>query len=234
MVWIVARHFEPAWRTSVDLVVMHSTENERTRGMARRVAQYFAKTDLEVSSHYVLDDHETIQCVSERNVAWAAPKANKQGIQIELVGFAKHTAEQWRQGGLLPRAAELVAGICKRWSIPVRLLTSTELLGLFQLAVPVTPELTAWAQEILRTGKPIGTIVPKGKIAARVEWHSWTWRNGKRVEGKFRGVTLYSVQKPRGITSHASVSQAFGGTHWDPGFGFPWGEFIPSIERGII
>ena len=220
----------------MDLVVLHSTENDRTRGSARRVGRYFATTEREVSAHYIVDNEEIVQCVSERNVAWAAPGANDRGIQVELVGRAKHTAEQWREGGFLDGAAELVAAICKRWSIPVELLTSAELrtgTRLVRFAGTVTPALTSWAQETLRSGAPIGTIVHRGAVAARVEEHTWTWRDGVIVYGKFRGVSLYDVvPAKRGITTHASVSQAFRkSSHWDPGLGFPMAEFLNSVAR---
>jgi hypothetical protein len=32
---------------------------------------------------------------------------------------------------------------------------------------------------------------PEGTITARVEKHTWTYREGKLVRGNFRGVTLY-------------------------------------------
>jgi hypothetical protein len=57
----------------------------------------------------------------------------------------------------------------------------------------VTPELTAWAQEVLHSEAPLGTLVIRGDLAARVEAHTWTWRNGALVHGHFRGVTLYYV-----------------------------------------
>ena len=31
---------------------------------------------------------------------------------------------------------------------------------------------------------------------ARVEWHAWTYRNGIKVAGQFRGITLYEVLAP--------------------------------------
>jgi N-acetyl-anhydromuramyl-L-alanine amidase AmpD len=163
VIWIPARNYTPAWRSSVDLVVIHSTESPRRAGAARAVARWFAGSDAPMASaHYIVDDDQVIQCVSERNVAWAAPGANHNGVQIELVGYARHSAEQWLDGAVLARASELVAKICKRWAIPVALVSSAELL-----------------------------------------------------DGQ------------RGITTHASVSQAWHrSTHWDPGLGFPIGDVI--------
>jgi N-acetyl-anhydromuramyl-L-alanine amidase AmpD len=163
MIWIPARNYTPAWRTAVDLVVIHSTECPRSLGAARNVARWFAGPDAPMASaHYIVDDDEVIQCVSERNVAWAAPGANRRGIQIELVGYARHTEQEWLEGGVIERARGLVSAICERWAIPVTKLGPEELL-----------------------------------------------------------------QGCRGIAGHIDVSRAWHrSSHWDPGFGFPWGRLM--------
>src|SRR5689334_10952590 len=66
----------------------------------------------------------------------------------------------------------------------------------------VSPDMTAWAKSILNdpndypmfseTRRFFGTV----QVLARVEWHTWTFRNGVRVDGTFRGVTLYKVLAP--------------------------------------
>jgi hypothetical protein len=64
---------------------------------------------------------------------------------------------------------------------------------------PITPEMTAWAITIRdNPGRyPMGATETKafagGKALARVEQHTWTFRDGKRITGKFRGVTLYEL-----------------------------------------
>ncbi len=64
---------------------------------------------------------------------------------------------------------------------------------------PLTPELTAWAQSIVNdpTSYPMFATVARvfnGRCTlARVECHAWTIRDGKRVPGRFRGVTLYEL-----------------------------------------
>lgn len=64
---------------------------------------------------------------------------------------------------------------------------------------PVTPEITGWSRSILNdpTGHPMFStdwrVFPSGTALARVEWHTWTFRNGKRITGVFRGVTLYEM-----------------------------------------
>lgn len=62
----------------------------------------------------------------------------------------------------------------------------------------VTPDMTAWASAIVTNSKiPFGSAVVrsfgKKNLAARVEHHLWTMRDGVKVFGYFRGVTLYEV-----------------------------------------
>lgn len=133
---IQARNYTVANRTLADLVVLHSTENPIRRGVARSVAQWFAGPSApQASAHYVVGADAIFRCVEEKHVAWAAPGANRQGIQIEQVGQAFKT--QWdREGegpedglGVMRRSAELVRGICQRWNIPVEHVDAAGLLA---------------------------------------------------------------------------------------------------------
>jgi len=64
---------------------------------------------------------------------------------------------------------------------------------------PVTPAMTAWAVSLLNSPGPypiFSTAVRQfgsDNVMARVEWHPWTYRNGVKVAGQFRGITLYEV-----------------------------------------
>ena len=133
---IEARNYTRTTRTSVDLVVLHSTENPIRPGTARSVAQWFAGSSApQASAHYVVGPDEVLSCVPEAAVAWAAPGANHHGIQIEMVGRAHKT--DWLADGkhddagapVMRRAATLVRGICDRWDIPVRRLNVKDLLA---------------------------------------------------------------------------------------------------------
>ena len=126
MPYIEARNYTRIARPKVDLVVLHSTENPVKSGTAMAVAQWFAGSRApQASAHYVVGPEAVIRCVPEEAVAWAAPGANHNGIQIEMVGQAAKT--DWAQKGLgqtdgydvLERAAELTRSICDRWSIPL-------------------------------------------------------------------------------------------------------------------
>jgi lysozyme len=62
--------------------------------------------------------------------------------------------------------------------------------------------MTAWAVSLLNSpgAYPIFSTALRqfgsDNIMARVEWHPWTYRNGVKVAGQFRGITLYEVLAP--------------------------------------
>lgn len=123
-------------RRQISLVVLHSAEAPEKPGKARDVALWFAGQRgpaPEASAHYVVDAGETVQCVLDRDVAWAAPGANATGLHVELVGFAGQTPVEWADeysAAVLERAAGLVAVLCARYGIPARVLSSVDLRNL--------------------------------------------------------------------------------------------------------
>ena len=134
--FIQARNYTPSNRTSIDLIVLHSTENPIEPGTARNVAMYFAGPDApDASAHYVVGPEATYGCVEEKDVAWAAPGANRNGLQIEQVGQAFQT--DWLRSGnaptdgldVLTRSADLVRSLCLRWNIPMKRVDAKGLLA---------------------------------------------------------------------------------------------------------
>jgi lysozyme len=73
--------------------------------------------------------------------------------------------------------------------------------------------MTSWAKSILDDPRTYPMFSETRRffgateVLARVEWHSWTYRNGVRVTGTFRGVTLYEVLDPN---ADAGCSRAQG------------------------
>jgi N-acetyl-anhydromuramyl-L-alanine amidase AmpD len=129
--FVQAAHWAAGNGRRVDLVVLHTTENETAPGVAAAVAQMFAVGAQVVSAHYVVGPDEVIGCVDERDVAWAAPGANTQGVQIEMVGRARYTAEDWTrepQGRVLDKAVVLAASICSRHAVPAQVVDAAGLL----------------------------------------------------------------------------------------------------------
>lgn len=132
--YLQARNFTRAGAEprAITLVVLHSAEAPEKPGKALDVARWVASEDApEVSFHYVVDAGQIVQCVREQDVAWAAPGANRQGVHVELVGYARQSPEDWADtysAAMLERAAGLVAVLCARYGIPVQALDALDLV----------------------------------------------------------------------------------------------------------
>ncbi len=131
--YIQARKWRWADRKAVHWIVMHSAETPEMPTIAEALGRY-AHTMPEgrsASWHYAVDVDSIVQCVEEQHIAWAAPGANKWGIQIELAGRARQSREQWLDGfsrPMLDLAAKLVGSIAVRWGIPLRFVDCEGLL----------------------------------------------------------------------------------------------------------
>lgn len=106
---------------AIRLCVLHSAETPEIAGEADNVAGWFAREESQASAHYVVDADSVIQCVKEKDIAWAAPGANQNGIHVEMAGKAAQTSDQWFDAystRVLELASALVADICRRNRIP--------------------------------------------------------------------------------------------------------------------
>lgn len=114
-------------------IMVHDAEAHERRGSARGVAAYFAagSEGRDASAHIVTDDAEIIQCVHDRDIAWAAGHtANTHGIHIELVGFQSQTREQWLDEygrRVFENAGNIVAQYALKFGIPLVHLSDAEL-----------------------------------------------------------------------------------------------------------
>lgn len=129
---IPARHYTRTGGRRVDLVVIHSMEAPEKPATAENVARWFAGPSApKASAHYCVDQDSIVQGVLERDVAWAAPGANHDGIQVELAGYARQTRSDWfdppSRAMLERQVVPLVADICRRHRIPAVWLTATDL-----------------------------------------------------------------------------------------------------------
>lgn len=120
---IRARHFRAlAPGRRVDWVVLHTAEVPETATSAEAVARYFATTERIASAHFCVDSDSIVQCVSLDDVAFAAPGANANGVQIEMSGRANQGRAGWADAystAMLARTADLVAALCDRYDLPV-------------------------------------------------------------------------------------------------------------------
>ncbi len=134
-VWpfVAAKHFrEPSSPRVVRVVVIHDMEFPEKVSAAEDVARYFATTDTPASAHICVDSDSIVQCVYDRNIAYAAPGANHDGIQIELAGYGRQTKAEWldRYGvAMLAHAADATAQFCLKFGIPAKHLTNAQLAG---------------------------------------------------------------------------------------------------------
>lgn len=117
-----ARHFTPATGRTVRLLVLHTTENPCAPGVAANVAAWFAGPSApQASAHFIVGPDAIYQGVALEDVAWAAPGANRDGVQIEQVGRASFTAADWAgeaPQAMLERVAQLIAALCRRFELP--------------------------------------------------------------------------------------------------------------------
>jgi N-acetyl-anhydromuramyl-L-alanine amidase AmpD len=117
-------------KRQVRVIVMHSMEAPEKGNTAENVARFFQNPGNQVSAHLCVDSDSIVQCVFDNDVAFAAPGANRDGIQIELAGFARQTRAEWLDAFgvlMLNNAANAAAQYCLKYNIPVRHLTDAEL-----------------------------------------------------------------------------------------------------------
>ena len=131
---IPARWYQPTGGRIRRLIVMHTMESPEKPTTAEDVSRW-AQTlpdTAKASWHYAVDADSIVQCVQERDVAYAAPGANHDGIQIEQAGRAGQGASGWADDysrHVVENSARLAADICRRNRIPARWLGVEEVLA---------------------------------------------------------------------------------------------------------
>ena len=123
--WMPPKSWTDANRSSVQLVVIHTTEGAANGDAAENGASYDQRRTDGTSTHYFHDSDSTIQCVRTADQAHAArAQGNKRGIQHELCTRADSAnwSDAYHQA-LLRRTAKQAARDARKWGIPVRHLT---------------------------------------------------------------------------------------------------------------
>lgn len=126
--WVQPRSWTNANRTSVQLVVVHTTEGAASAAAAEDGAAYDQRRTDGTSTHYFHDSTSTIQCVHTADEAHAARnQGNKRGVHHELCTRAgsANWADAYHQA-MLQRAAKQAARDAHKWKIPVRRLTAEQ------------------------------------------------------------------------------------------------------------
>lgn len=131
--FIPARWFKPVAgpMRRVRVIVIHDMEADETQKTAESVANYFKRgEEAQASAHYCIDNVNVIQCVHDRDVAFAAPGCNSDGIQLELAGYGNQTGAQWADAyssAVIANAADIAAQMCIKFAVPAIHLTNAEL-----------------------------------------------------------------------------------------------------------
>lgn len=116
-------------------IVLHSTVGPTKPGSARNIAHMFNTTSRAASAHYVVDAGEVVQDLYDSYVAYhAPPNSGSLGVEIcDNPGPSEsrpYSVGRWADGDhrkALLLTAELVAGLCKAYGIPIRKLSPSEL-----------------------------------------------------------------------------------------------------------
>ena len=126
--WMPPASWTDTNRTTVQLIVVHTTEGSSTSQSAEDGAAYDARRTDGTSTHYFHDCDSTIQCVRTNDVAHTArTQGNRRGIHHELC--ARAGSQDWRSTyslAMLARAAKQAARDAKKWGVPVRHLTADQ------------------------------------------------------------------------------------------------------------
>jgi N-acetyl-anhydromuramyl-L-alanine amidase AmpD len=139
--FIQAKNFTRGRQAAIRLLVVHTMENQEIKRSARNVAGWFANQPKRgelldgkpwggSSAHYNVDRDEIVQSVQDGDTAWHANAVNAYSIGLEHAGFAKQTAEDWKDDysrAMLLRSAALAAQLCVRYDIPVVKLSVADL-----------------------------------------------------------------------------------------------------------
>lgn len=123
--YVPARHQQPR-RAEIRLVVCHCTISPEMGTGAESVARYFQTVDRPASAHLVADNNSVVRCVPDNMEACGAAGANRDGLHLELVGYADQSAEQWMDAygkAMFAQARPFMRDWSVLYNIPPRWLT---------------------------------------------------------------------------------------------------------------
>lgn len=131
MEFLAARQHGPADNYPITRIVMHGTVSPCVPGGAAAVARMFHTSSRDASTQYVVDPTTVVQCVPENVIAYGAPP-NKGAIHVEQCDPQGGSPSRWQDAphqAMLRLAARLVAGLCKKYDLPIRKLDPADLLA---------------------------------------------------------------------------------------------------------
>ena len=123
--YVAAKYQQPR-RGEIRICVVHCTISPEMGTGAESVARYFQTVDRPASAHLVADNNSVVRCVPDNMEACGAAGANKDGLHLELVGYADQSAEQWMDAygrAMFAQAGPFVRDWSVLYNIPPRWLT---------------------------------------------------------------------------------------------------------------
>lgn len=107
---------DPATKTGI---AIHNTSNTAA---AAAEAAYAARRTDDVSTHFVVDGGEVIQCLDTDVKAWHAgsSQGNTYAVAVEIVGTNDKTRDWWLTNVAWDALGAVLAQVCTRYGIAVR------------------------------------------------------------------------------------------------------------------
>lgn len=130
--FIQARNYTPGRIKPIRLIGWHDMEALERHDTAENVAGWFAgPTAPRASAHACFDDDSAVDTVRIGDTAWACPKANADGVHLELAGFASQSRADWTDDFSRATIANAVAWVkshsAELGHIPWRWLSDAEI-----------------------------------------------------------------------------------------------------------
>lgn len=131
-----AKHYTPGRQGhDIQIIVIHSAENQELPGQAAHLASWFAgPTAPQASAHEMVDNQHVVPSVDDKDTAWAVDDWNLNLISksYELTGHAANTAAQWADAyekGVISEAETAISADCKKYGIPAVHLTDAQIVA---------------------------------------------------------------------------------------------------------
>ena len=119
----------------IRLIVIHTMECGESVGKAKQVWNWFqGKSSPKASAHYMVDNKEVFQLISDDDTAWAVDdyELNQHSISIELAGSASQSVSQWNDvysTAELGVAEKLASELSKKYGIPAVKLSPADIIA---------------------------------------------------------------------------------------------------------
>lgn len=107
-------------RDRTQVVIIHATDNTAS---AESEAGYATHRPDQTSAHVYVDDNSAVQALRLDHIAYGALwHGNQISVQFELCGRSNHLTD-----ATMRQAAPLVAEVCKRYGIPIRKISASQI-----------------------------------------------------------------------------------------------------------